>query len=837
MKLRYKIISGYLLTAVLASLAFAFLLIPTSSLQNEYRRMNVETLPLVRILEELKITGLQIQASTSQTLLLLTEKDHFPVQPVSDQREDSDHSDREGKDLGEIEEGYTRVITSLAAYENSVYHYFQHEIPTYKTVSAKAKLLIARSRDLLQAQKNGPHNARLIELSSALKAAEEDFVKSIDSALAGEMAELAARNEHVESSINHSSHFLLAAILMALLLSVAGGALLAGSIARPIERLRMAAIGIRQGDFAVEVKPAGRDEIAQLTRSFVNMAGTLKTTQETLRKSRDYSDAILNSMAEALIVVSLDGTIDRGNPSLNKLLACDEEMIHGCELRNILPDPELYRENTFRWLMGTETRMEAETFLQNRLGERIPIRLLGSRSHDPTTDESRLILIAQDIRERRNAEEKLRANRRFLETILDNMIEEICIIDPETYSIVRTNRTFRDSYAAAGELLGRPCYEVTHGLSRPCTEACGHCPVEDALRFKTSVTCIHTHYHNDIEQFYEIQVAPIIEPSGEIHHMIHVARNITEQKQSEQALRESARQLEENNRQLACRTRDLEVAHRELQESQSRILQQDKMASIGQLAAGVAHEINNPMGFIISNLGSLEKYLNRLIEFSNIQAEQLSEQAREKVAAERKRLKIDYLLEDIPELLEESLDGAERVKKIVQDLKGFSRVDQAEFATANLNECIESTINIVWNEIKYNATLERDFQLEEVVPCYAQQFAQVMLNLLVNASHAIEGQGVIRIATRREDDDAVISVSDTGKGMDTETQKRIFEPFFTTKEVGKGTGLGLSIVYDIIKAHNGEISVDSTPGEGTTFSVRLPLNPQKTDSEAEKIFA
>ncbi len=259
------------------------------------------------------------------------------------------------------------------------------------------------------------------------------------------------------------------------------------------------------------------------------------------------------------------------------------------------------------------------------------------------------------------------------------------------------------------------------------------------------------------------------------------------------------------------------------------------MASIGQLAAGVAHEINNPMGFITSNLGSLDKYVGRLTEYIGVVDQALQQcgdgTVSTPVQEARKRLKIDLILEDAHQLIAESQDGAGRVRRIVQDLKNFSRVDQAETALIDLNESLETTINIAWNELKYVAELQRDFGDIPRVRCFPQQLNQVFLNLLVNAAHALgENRGQITVGTRQEEDQVLVTVSDTGCGMPPEVQRRIFEPFFTTKEVGKGTGLGLSISYDIIKKHGGTIEVESEVGRGTTFMVRLPIDVQQEEA-------
>ena len=264
-----------------------------------------------------------------------------------------------------------------------------------------------------------------------------------------------------------------------------------------------------------------------------------------------------------------------------------------------------------------------------------------------------------------------------------------------------------------------------------------------------------------------------------------------------------------------------------LQQMQRQIVQQEKMASVGQLAAGVAHEINNPMGFITSNLSSLGKYADRLEEYITAMQGALHEcggyERHDELDLLRKRLKVDYIISDIRELVNESLEGANRVRRIVQDLKSFSRVDLVERCRVNLNESLETTINIAWNELKYIATLERDFSDVPNILCYPQQLNQVFLNLLVNAAQAMEKQGVITVRTWHEDDNVFVSVRDCGKGMTDEVMNRIFEPFYTTKELGKGTGLGLSISADIVRKHGGEITVQSEVGVGTLFTVRLPL--------------
>jgi signal transduction histidine kinase len=291
---------------------------------------------------------------------------------------------------------------------------------------------------------------------------------------------------------------------------------------------------------------------------------------------------------------------------------------------------------------------------------------------------------------------------------------------------------------------------------------------------------------------------------------------------------QAVEQVEQINRQL-------EKAFTELKNAQSQIIQQEKMASIGQLAAGVAHEINNPMAFIISNLGSLKKYSNKIIQFVSSQEKALAELVKvegadnetmasihKNIEETKRSLKIDFIMRDIEELLTEALEGADRVKIIIQDLKGFARIAN-ESAMADINEGIESTINIIWNELKYKAKLEKEFSKIPLTKCNLGQLNQVFMNILLNAVQAIEIQGEIRVKTWTESNSIFISIADTGTGIPSEILTRIFEPFFTTKEVGKGTGLGLSVTYDIIKRHEGEIRVESELGKGTTFTIIIPV--------------
>ncbi len=280
------------------------------------------------------------------------------------------------------------------------------------------------------------------------------------------------------------------------------------------------------------------------------------------------------------------------------------------------------------------------------------------------------------------------------------------------------------------------------------------------------------------------------------------------------------------------RTAELQKALAEVERTREQLLQSEKMSAIGQLAAGVAHEINNPVGFVSSNLGSLTQYVGRLLDLVDTyeaQAGALPEAARQTIAGKRQELDYDFLREDVRDLLRESGEGLERVRKIVQDMKEFSHVDHGEWQEADLNAVLESTLNVVWHEVKYKAQVER--RLDPALPpvrCLPAQISQVLMNLLVNGVQAIETPpGKLTLSSRATPAGVELTVSDSGRGMGPEVLKHLFEPFFTTKPVGKGTGLGLSLSYEIVKRHGGQILVHSEPGQGSSFTVQLPLDPER----------
>lgn len=267
--------------------------------------------------------------------------------------------------------------------------------------------------------------------------------------------------------------------------------------------------------------------------------------------------------------------------------------------------------------------------------------------------------------------------------------------------------------------------------------------------------------------------------------------------------------------------------------AQNQLLQAEKMASIGQLAAGVAHEINNPIGFVSSNLTSLGEYFDDLLAVVDAYTRADTLIAREPVVAAmirkaREDCDYDFVREDCATLLAESRDGLARVTRIVQDLKSYSRVDESLWQEADLNACVDSTLNVARHELKDKAEVVREYGTLPPVLCCPGQLNQVFMNLVINAAQALDKPGRITVRSGQVGDFVWVDVEDTGKGIAPEQVKRIFEPFFTTKPVGQGTGLGLSLCWNIVKAHGGRIDVDSQLGQGTRFRVWVPVRAPAT---------
>ncbi len=304
-------------------------------------------------------------------------------------------------------------------------------------------------------------------------------------------------------------------------------------------------------------------------------------------------------------------------------------------------------------------------------------------------------------------------------------------------------------------------------------------------------------------------------------------------------IRRNTEEILQQRNQLATEKERVEHLLDDLKNTQSQLIQSEKMASLGQMVAGIAHEVNTPLGFVMNNISIVERNhgilaaaladyrsLDKMLRTGALES---LESMLESIAEQMERIEEFELVARTQSTLAESTIGLERIQELITNLKNFSRLDEADVKSVNINDNIDSALMIAANIVKYKADVMKDYAPNLVAECYPAQLNQVFLNLITNAAQAIKERGVIAIKTFTDQSDAVIKISDTGSGIAPENLKKIFEPFFTTKPVGQGTGLGLSIVYKIIERHNGNIDVESVVGSGTTFTIRIPLRQPRKD--------
>ncbi len=278
------------------------------------------------------------------------------------------------------------------------------------------------------------------------------------------------------------------------------------------------------------------------------------------------------------------------------------------------------------------------------------------------------------------------------------------------------------------------------------------------------------------------------------------------------------------------RTIALEKANQEIKETQAMMVHSEKMRSLGELVAGIAHEINNPVNFIHGNIMILDKYVKDIFELIDLYVANeasIPEEELKKINKTKSDIDIDFIRDDVKDLIKSCIEGTERTKNIVLDLKNFSRMEEMVLTQFDIPKEIDTTLNILNNKYKNRITVIKEYGNVPKIEAYGGQLNQVFMNILDNAQYAIKGEGTVKISVNQEGENVVIKFSDSGEGIKEEDIKKVFEPFFTTKPPGQGTGMGMSIAYRVIKNHNGNIDIKSKLGEGTTFTLTLPINSKK----------
>jgi PAS domain S-box-containing protein len=559
-----------------------------------------------------------------------------------------------------------------------------------------------------------------------------------------------------------------------------------------------------------------------------------KKMEDALRRSEEKYRTILKNMQEGYFEVDLAGNLTFVNDALCENLRFAREELIGMNFSQYTDETnarELYQVYNKIYRTGESVKTADFEFIRKD-GTKLFAETSTSLIRDADGKLIGFSGVSRDVTGRKLAEDALRQSEEKYRTVLEEMEEGYFELD------LSGNFTFVNN--AECRNLGYSREELIRMNNRE---------YQDEETAKKMYQLFNTLYKTgepvkvlDLEVirkdgtkiFNETSIFLIKNAKGKPTGFRGVSRDITARKRAEDALRKNQEELIKKNQEIEEGRKNIQItlerlgkAYEDLKASQTKMLQQEKMASIGHLAAGVSHEINNPMAFIASNLGTLDKYIRRLMDFIQMQAEMFktlkATDAIEKLGKKRKELKLDYIMQDVKQLITESLDGSDRVQKIVQGLNRFSREDNAEYKDTDINECIESSIKIVWTELKHKTTLTKNYGNFPHTKCYPQQLNQVFVNLLINAVQSIKKQGEIAINTWSKDGSIWIMVSDTGCGISKENQNKVFEPFFTTKEVGQGTGLGLSITYEIIQRHKGEITFESKAGKGTTFTIRIPI--------------
>ncbi|OGB31551.1 MAG: hypothetical protein A3F78_01160 [Burkholderiales bacterium RIFCSPLOWO2_12_FULL_61_40] len=562
-----------------------------------------------------------------------------------------------------------------------------------------------------------------------------------------------------------------------------------------------------------------------------------KQAEDRLTESEQHFRAVAESANDAIVTISDTGGIVGWNNAAERLFGRSEAEMTGLPLTALIPERflDLHSAGLARVVAGGTPYIigkAAELAGLRKDGSKFPLEL--SLAQWETAAGKFFTAIIRDITERKLNEEALRASQAryvsLFNAIADAVFVHATLEDGAPGKFLEVNEVAcRQTGYSRDELLNMTPVQ----LDAP-DSGVDLVPINKRLLAGEHVAFEQVHLTKGGQRIPVEIHAHLFMLNGS-QTVISLARDITERKKLEGQLAVQYQHLKDVHERLL-------ESSKQLKATQNQLMQSTKMASIGLLAAGVAHEINNPIGYVNSNMGSLEKYLADIfavidkfeaIEMLMGMLVDADDPLLQELRQFKEQINLDYIRKDIKALLAESHQGLERVKKIVLDLKNFSHTDsEDQWMWADVHHMLDTTLNVIWNELKYKCEVVKEFGVLPKIYCLPSQLEQVFMNLLENAAHAIEVRGKITIRTGQEGDGIWIEVSDTGKGIPPEYFPHLFDPFFTTKPVGKGTGLGLSVSYSIVEKHHGKIEVHSEVGKGSAFRVWLPVQQPDLKEEA-----
>jgi PAS domain S-box-containing protein len=552
-----------------------------------------------------------------------------------------------------------------------------------------------------------------------------------------------------------------------------------------------------------------------------------KRIEEAARKSELQFRLVWERSDDGMRLIDAQGIVVRVNAAFCQMMEKSRDEIEGQPFTVVYADAQqahILLQHQERFASRTiSPHLERELTLWN--GSKVWLETTNS-FFDVEGQAPLLLSVFRDITERKKVEEELRQSEEQFRLISENVADMITLLNEEG-TCLYASRSYLILGHDPSQMTGKDFFTYIHPDDVARVKNGLHFAAET---YKTHSVEFRFQKNDGLWCHVESTIGLLVNDAG--IRFIAVGRDITDR-----VRREEERQSLED--QLKQRNQELERMVSDLKQMQGTLVQSEKMASIGQLTAGIAHEINNPLAFVSSNLNRFNEYFDDTLSIlkrwqelgRSLDDNPLWQPQLRALKEAEKRADLDFITEDFANLMHHSSEGAQRIKSIVDRLRGFSHLAGTELADANLNDALDDTLTIAWNEVKYKATVKKEYGSLPPVQCNVGELKQVFLNLMVNAAHAIHEKGEIVLRTHEEGESVVIEISDTGSGIAPDNLKKIFDPFFTTKPVGKGTGLGLWISATIIQKHKGTITVESEVGRGTTFTIRLPIRQEGKLSE------